>query len=207
MEKSLSRWERSLHAAGSYLASRGITEETALRFRLGVVHSPEPGWEMFTGRLAIPYLDRLGVYGFNFRCLVDHDCKEVDCRKYLQPVGQELGLFNILAIADSSSDTAHVVEGELDTMTLTQCVDDPVCGLPGATKWMPHWLYHLQAYERVFTWGDGDAAGKKMQERFASELKNTENVSIPPKEDINSLYCTKGPDMIRALIEDGEEDA
>lgn len=202
MERLLTSWEMSLEQAASYLVSRAIGQPTAKQFRLGVVACPEPGYEQYVGRLAIPYIDRLGVCGFNFRCLIEHDCKECSCAKYKQLKDHKLGFFNVLSLADSDAETVHVCEGEIDALTLSQVIkDEPVVALSGVSKWMPHFVFHLQGFERVLLWRDGDAAADKMVARFRSELKNLDVVDMPAGEDVNSLYCLKGPDGLKALCE------
>lgn len=173
-------------------------------FRLGVVSSPEPGWDRYVGRLAIPYFDRLGPVGFTFRCLRDHNCKEDNCPKYLQMEGQEVGFFNVLAL-DSDADTVHVCEGEIDAITLAQVVTDPVLALSGVSKWKPHFPYHLSGFERVVVWCDGDKAGKSMGAAFRQHISNSDVVNMPAGDDVNSLFCGKGAEAVRALYVEEED--
>lgn len=175
--------------------------ETANRFSLGVVASSEPGFEQYYGRLAIPYLDRLGPTGLQFRCMAEHVCKEVNCPKYLQLDGQTLGFFNVLSL-DSDEEVAHICEGEVDAITLSQVVSGPVLGICGATKWMPHFHYHLTGFERVVGWADGDKAGTKMSERIRDKVRNADIVSLPDGEDVNSLFVAKGSDYLRGMFEE-----
>lgn len=206
MEKALQAWEGNLSLGVSYLESRGITAETAARFRLGVVGSAEPGFEKYLHRLAIPYFDRAGVCGFEFRCLKDHDCKKVSCRKYLQVDGQELGLWNVLDVVDSDEDTMHICEGVLDGITLTQVVgNEPVGALSGVSKWAPYFPYLLQGFERVVLWADPDEAGDKMRLKFRQHVPSVDIVNLPAPDDVNSLFCGKGPESIRSLYIDEED--
>lgn len=208
LERALTGWQMNLPEAVSYLSGRGIDEATAQRFRLGVVSSPEPPFDgSHNGRLAIPYLDRLGVVGFTFRCLRPHDCKKVDCPKYLQMEGQEVGFFNVLDLWDSTAATAHVTEGELDAMVLTRVVgDEPVAGLAGIDKWKPHFPRLLAGFERVVLWADPDKAGGKMRAKFRQHIPNVEMVALPAPMDVSELYVAKGADAVRALCEEQEDD-
>src|SRR5690606_17962026 len=125
-------YQEMLPLAKVFLENRGVTMETAEKFRLGVVDSPEPGHEPYVGRLVVPYLDMLGVYALKFRCLAGHDCKAEDCSKFPNLPGQALSIYNVTAV-DSTSDTLHIAEGEPDTWILTQVFPDgPVIGWPGA---------------------------------------------------------------------------
>jgi len=201
MEKALSRWTACLHEAEPYLTRRGITIETGRAFSLGVVASSDPGFEKYFGRLVIPYMDRLGPVGFQFRCIDDHSCKEANCPKYLQLDDQKVGFFNVLSL-DSDEEVAHICEGEIDAITLSQVVEGPVLAVSGVGKWLPHFQYHLTGFERVVVWADGDSAGGKMSERIRDKVRNADVVSLPQGEDVNSLYVTKGGDYIRSLYEE-----
>lgn len=204
MERALSGWQANVTMAASYLTSRAIDSQTVSDFRLGVVASAEPGWDRYVGRLAIPYFDRLGPVGFTFRCLREHDCKEESCPKYLQMEGQEVGFFNVLAL-DSDDEIVHVCEGEIDAITLSQVVSSPVLALSGVAKWKPHIPYHLAGFERVVVWADGDKAGKNMFTKFRENVRNAELIQMPAGDDVNSLFCSKGADAIRALYLEEEE--
>lgn len=147
---------------------------------------------MFTGRLTIPYIDRMGVYGMKFRCLQLHDCKAVDCPKYLTLPGQELGLYNVLSL-DRAGSAVHICEGEIDAIILSQVFpDDPVLGIPGAALWRNHFPFHLAAFERVVIWPDGDAAGKAMADVFRKHIRELETMPIPKGMDVNTVFLEHG---------------
>ena len=60
--ESLTRAAKYYHSAileaEDYLVERGITQEAAVKARLGVVLDPLTGHEAYEGRLAIPYVTR-----------------------------------------------------------------------------------------------------------------------------------------------------
>lgn len=205
MDKMLSQWTGSVDLAATYLVNRGIGPSAAERFRLGVVACAESPYDRYMGRLAIPYLDRIGPVGFTFRCIEAHTCKEAGCPKYLQLEGQEVGLFNVLSL-DSDEEVAHLCEGELDAITLSQIVSDPVVAISGVAKWKPHFPYHFTGFDRVVVWADGDPAGEKMATMVRRSVGNADVVEMPSGEDLNSVFCWKGPDAIRAMyMEEVEE--
>lgn len=188
-----------------YLTTRGISLPTADRFRLGVVSSDCPEtFKRYIGRLSIPYIDKAGVYGFKFRCLAHANCKEHDCEKYLNPSGQEVGVFNILATDDDRSDTLHVCEGEMDAIILSQHVDAPVIGLPGAKAWKDWWHCHLMGFEYVLHWQHGDRAGRELGKKLREICRNCEIVELPANEDVGSLMSMWGPEKVLKLIEEEE---
>lgn len=174
-------------------------------FRLGVVPDGVRGYEAYNGRMAIPYVDRMGICGFKFRCVSHEDCREFDCARYLNPPGQELGLYNVLAL-DSSSETLHVCEGELDAIVLSTLVPDPVVAVPGAALWRDHWPFHLAGFERVCVWPDGDEAGQKMGARWQEKCRQVEVMRLPKGQDVNSVYLSEGREyFVSLLVDAGEE--
>lgn len=201
MERNLQFWVANLPLAEDYLELRGISQSTAQAFSLGVVASAEPPYEKYVNRLAIPYLDRLGPIGFTFRCISGHDCKEEGCPKYLQMEGQEVGFFNVLSL-DTDEEVAHICEGEMDAITLSQVVSGAVVALAGAKKWKPHFPYHFSGFERVMVWPDGDKAGEGMGMKVREHISNADIVHMPAGEDINSLFCSKGAAAVVALFEE-----
>lgn len=185
--------------ASGYLADRGITEEMAGKWRLGVVRSPEPNHEAYVGRLAIPYINYIGVVGFKFRCIRDHDCKTDSCDKYMCPDGQPVFLFNMTAV-DTTRTTIHITEGEIDCLILSEVLaGEPVVGIPGAKQWPSHWTAHFRGFERVLLWSDGDRAGREMVKRVREFVPMVERVPIPSGHDVNSLFRAEGAEAVRGL--------
>jgi len=205
MEKAAKAFQDNLSPATAFLWDRGISEVTAFRYQLGVVPDGVKGYEQYCGRLAIPYVDRIGVCGFKFRCLSHSDCKQEDCQKYLNPAGQELGLYNVLAL-DSDAETLHICEGEIDAIVLSTIVTDPVIGLPGASLWRDHWPFHLAGFDRVCIWPDGDKAGLEMSKRWVEKVRTVEIMRLPAGHDVNSIFCSQGAAYFTALLEDAGEE-
>lgn len=205
LDKATRSYQDSLGEADGFLKGRGIDAEVAGRFRLGVVGTPEPGHEPFVGRLSIPYVNKLGVVALKFRCIVDHDCREHRCQKYLNLPGQEILLYNVLA-TESDADTIHICEGEIDTIVLSTVLDAPAVGIPGAQGWQPHYPFHFKGFDRVLVWADGDKAGQELAAKIRKEMLNAEIVPMPRGHDVNSHYLESGPDGIRKLAgEDTDE--
>jgi DNA primase len=205
MEKAARIFQNNLGPAMNFLAERGIGDETAMAYRLGVVSDGVKGYEQYVGRLAIPYIDRIGICSYKFRCLAHSDCKQENCKKYLNPDGQELGLFNVLAL-DSDSETLHICEGEIDTIILSTIVTDPVIGLPTASLWRDHWPFHLAGFDRVCVWPDGDKAGSEMAKRWQERVRTVEVMRLPAGHDVNSVFCSQGAGYFVALLEDSGEE-
>lgn len=206
LEHATSLYQKEIASAACFLKGRGLDLEVAGRWRLGVVVSPEPGHEWFAGRLAIPYINKLGVMAIQFRCLQDHDCKSVGCRKYLWPDGQEMFLYNVAAV-DTAEPVIHMTEGAMDAMVLAEALVQPVVGVPGVGIWQQHWPTHFHGFDRVLAWPDGDKAGQAWAAKLRKEIPTVEVIQLPPGSDVNDLYLGQGTEALRALagIDDGPE--
>lgn len=207
LETALTTYQGSITKAISYLEGRGFDLDLALTWGLGVVESPEPGHEQFTGRLAIPYFNKSGIIGLKFRCMAHDNCKAENSshEKYLTPAGQENYLYNVAA-CDTSGDLIHVTEGEIDAWVIDRIFGAPVVGVPGAGQWRPHWSSHFRGFSRVLLWPDGDKAGRDMGNRWRKEIPTVEAVAMPVGFDVNKLWAEEGPGVFLKLA-GVEEDA
>lgn len=203
LELSTSLAEKHLDDAAEYLSGRGIHEESARSFRLGVVGDDAlPGDEAYAGRLSIPYLTRSGVVDIRYRCIDTHDCRELGHPKYLGRPGAGLRIYGVLQGLFDSRDYLCVTEGELDALILWQC-GLPAVGLPGASSWKPHYARVLEDYSRVFLFADGDEAGKKLARVVAENVIGCVPITMPPGMDVNDVLLTYGPGWLREKV--GEE--
>ena len=135
--------------AAHYLAGRGIDKAVATGHRLGVVADPMPGHERFRGWLAIPYLDKDGQpLTIRFRCLQQHDHRDLGHGKYMSLPDDIPRMFNIGAI-HRAGDEIHVTEGELDALVLTK-IGLPAVAVPGAHLWKPRHRVMLAGFNRVW---------------------------------------------------------
>lgn len=189
LEKATQSYEQNLTEVMPYLSQRGITEQTAITFRLGFVVEPEVGHEHYTGKLAIPYLTPTGVVDIRFRSL------NGDGPKYLSRPGANTHIYNILAL-ESDGDTLVVCEGELDTVIATQAGFKAV-GLPGANNWKPFYSRVLADWNKVMLFCDGDNAGREMAKNISRELDNVFSVFMPEGLDVNDVYLQEGAEGLR----------
>lgn len=192
LESQTSRYQSNLYVAAEYLEGRGITEDTAVTARLGVVDEPIHGdSDAEYRRLVIPFLTRSGVVDLRFRCIREHDCAENGCAKYLGRPGSSLRIYNVGSLV-TSGDTICVTEGELDALVLTQLGFDAV-GLPGAESWKQHWHRLFEDFSRIVVFGDGDPAGHRFIRKMMDEFpQSVEGVQLPDDEDVNSMYLREG---------------
>ena len=190
LEKATESYAQNLQEIVPYLQSRGITEQTAVMFRLGFVREPEMGHEPYVGKLAIPYLTPTGVIDIRFRSLNSDGGP-----KYMSRPGATTHIFNINALSDDS-DVLAICEGELDTVVATQAGFSAV-GLPGANNWKSFYNRVLADWSKVILLCDGDNAGREMAKHLSRELDNVFPVFMPEGQDVNDVYLNEGAEGLR----------
>lgn len=207
LERSTATYHAQLDdAARRYLEGRALFDPSIETHRLGVVRDPIKGDERFLGRLAIPYIGPKGnVYGINYRCMADHDCKEVACHKYDKPSGIPSRMFNTQALL-APTDYIFVTEGEIDAISITAC-GWPAVGMPGANVWKPAHARMVAGFSKVVLLQDPDDAGSKFASSFLRSLPQSARVIIckyREATDVNSVYAMYGKaGLIELLKEEG----
>ncbi|MFD9569713.1 toprim domain-containing protein [Streptomyces sp. NPDC059982] len=197
LETAAAAYQKQL--AGSpgaeYLKTRGLTQDSVQYFRLGYVGNPQSGHERYTGRLAIPYLNRQGVIAIRYRCIQEHDCKAIEGHsKYTREPGDEAKVYNILALT-APTDRMAVCEGEIDTMTAWQC-GIPVIGSAGAKAWKPIFNRLIRGYQRVVNLADGDDAGLALADAIAEKNDQAVTRQFPTGSDVNKYYLDYGKEAL-----------
>lgn len=200
LESQTARYQSNLYVAEGYLAGRGISEDTAVSARLGVVDEPIHGdTDAPYNRLSIPFLTRSGVVDIRYRCTREHNCSESGCSKYLGRPGGSLRIYGVEHLVSAAS-AVSVTEGELDALTIVQ-LGYPAVGLPGAQSWKPHWRRLFEDFNRIFVFGDGDEAGRHFARSFASHFPQTaEIVYMEEGEDVNSIYMKEGDEYFNRIL-------
>lgn len=189
LEQAAASYEAHLDTAMPYLASRGISEQTARTFRLGYV----PQGDEYAGRLAIPYLTADGsVVDIRFRAIGDVS------PKYISRPQSKVHLFGVAALLDPGP-VVWLTEGEIDCITLTQA-GLPACGVPGSNSWQPHWRRLFSDYDRVVAVCDGDAAGRDFGKRVIDQIDGAVMVVLPDGQDVNSVYINEGVDALLGKV-------
>lgn len=191
--KATTKYAEDIYLAEDYLKGRGISLATARLAQLGVVVEPEPGHEAYVGRLSIPYVTKTGVVDIRYRSL--NPAVEP---KYMGMTGAETKMYNVLDI-ERAGDFIGVCEGELDTLTMSRCIDIPCIGVPGANSWKKHYTRLLADFERVFVFADGDQPGTEFARSLARELPVT-IIQLPDGEDVNSVYVQHGASYFYSRI-------
>lgn len=207
LEQATSRYEESLTPdLVSYLAGRGITEETAREFRLGSVVDPMPGHEIGAGMLAVPYIKRDGLVA-SIRFRQPHDCDSLGCQhsKYFYPPGTEPHLYNSNAL-DAPAPFVGLTEGEFDALILSAYCGIPSVGVPGVRQWGKRQEWHRLFDDReVLLFPDLDASGvgDELVHAVTASLDNVRVIKPPAlrdgekKMDVNLWFLREGADAIR----------
>lgn len=182
LESQTTEHEQHLDLALLYLQARGIDQDTARRFRLGVVGDKNSN---YYGRLSIPSLGLdAAPYNIRFRSL---DGSEP---KYLGLPGVETRLFNVRAIHEAD-DEIHISEGELDAVVLDRLGLRAV-GVCGVNSWKKHHARMFAGFTRVYVWGDGDSAGQQFSAKVADTLVSAYRCKIQQGQDVTDLYLADG---------------
>lgn len=191
LERATLTYAENLDDAAGWLAGRGLDLEVARSKGLGVVRDPLPGHEYMEGRLAIPYLTDVGPVNMNFRCIEDHNCKEIPKhKKYLKRKGSPTNLYGVQA-ASWAEEWIVVTEGEIDAL-IWQQIGVPAIGVPGAEMWQPYWVNVFEDFSRVYLAEDGDDAGKDLWIAMSENLTNVIRMRMPDGEDTNSMFLKSG---------------
>lgn len=183
--------------AARFLLQRGVTEESARTFRLGVAADPIPGHEAGQNKLVIPYLSREGYpLTVRFRTIPPAE------KKYLSLGGDTNRMFNISALFHAT-DTIHLTEGEMDAIILHQ-LGLPAVALVGANGFAPRHARMLAGFSRIWVWGDGDAAGAELVNTVTRRLPySAKGVQVAPGTDVNDIYLSHGAGALLELTKEG----
>lgn len=195
LERATLQYAKHLDVAEEWLAARGLDLEFARSVGLGVVTNPLPGHEPADGRLAIPYLTDAGPVAMSFRCMQDHNCKDVvGHSKYWKRKGTEQRMYGVQSV-EQADDWIVVTEGEFDAMVWQQ-IGVPAVGIPGSQNWQEHWVNVLEDFSRVYLAEDGDDSGSKLWITMTEHMNHIIRMRMPDGEDSNSMYLKAGKEYL-----------
>ena len=196
---------RDEHNALTALKARGITEETAREFKLGVkdeVNAKRPMW-------VIPYFSN-SVNGPHISLIKYRNVPPDEPKKMMS---REAGMASPLFHADRldyEKEGIVLCEGEIDAMSIWQCGHwNVVSGAVGAGgKGMKsEWFELLSQFKRVILVYDPDEAGQKTARDFQRKLGEdvVVNVELPNGMDANDVLQTHGDEFLFAIIDKATE--
>jgi hypothetical protein len=146
--------------AMAWLRSRGFSDSTIRRFKLGLSRRAEKSED---AAICIPYLVKGGACMFKTRSW----WKSKKGGEHLGrvPAGVESPFFNSLAVEGQAD--VLIVEGEWDVAAMYQ-MDWLACGCgsSGSGGWKDDWGVHFESAERIFVWYDKDKAGINGREKL-----------------------------------------
>lgn len=201
LERATARYHENVEAVASFLVSRGIGKEAAYEQRLGLVSDPLPGHERFAGHMSLPYQTVGGVVAIKFRCIADHNCKDVGCQRYDQPSGQKVHLFNAGVLATTKADVVAVCEGELDAILCTHELGIPAVGTAAGT-WLDHYPRCFADFEEVVIIADhdvkpdGSSPGIKHAKRVQATISRSRIVVPPAGLDLGEWVAQEGREAV-----------
>ena len=205
LEKATARYAENVEALASFLDARGIGPIAASSQRLGLVSDPLPGHERFVGWMSIPYVTASSVVGMKFRCIADHNCKDVGCQRYDQPSGQKVHLFNAGVLASTKSDVVAVCEGELDAILMTHTLGIPAVGT-FAGMWQDHYPRCFADFDEVVIIADhdvkpdGSSPGRKHAEKVRASISGSRVVLPPAGCDLGEWVALEGREAVLERI-------
>lgn len=122
--------------------------------------------------------------------------------KYRCPIGHKKPLF-IAKDAGPKAGGLFIVEGEINAMSLAQCLDGYSIVSPGgSTEFDKKYLQYYIAYDKIFIVADKDSAGAKA----VINLKSLLTTYTPyvkywlAEQDINEILVKYGQEEVRAKI-------
>jgi DNA primase len=107
-------------------------------------------------------------------------------------------LYNTKALLEGGGRIA-ITEGEIDAISAEAC-GIPAVGVAGAQAWQPHFREPFIGYREVLILADGDEAGLKFASTVARELPCGRIVSMPPGQDVNSVFVQGGRQALEERI-------
>lgn len=199
MAEAVLRYSSYLDLAAPYLVSRGITQETAIEFRLGYVADPFPAHRLWEGRICLPYSAADGsVSNIKARCVEAHDCSDLKHPKYMGESNIDPALYNVTALL-SNDEVLYVTEGEMDCIILHQ-MGLAAVGYAGTNSWRTVFNRAIGPdWDRIVVVADGDTPGREAAKRVAKEL-SAEVLDLPDGEDVGSLYVRHGEQFLRQYM-------
>lgn len=203
LESQTAQYETHLVAVAGYLEARGISEETAVTARLGMVDEPLPFDSHAAGNyLSIPYLTRAGVVSLRYRCLREHECDGAwkGHGKYITRAGDHSRIYGVEDLVDAGASIC-VTEGELDRLVVRQ-MGYPAVAFPGANTWKAHYRRLFEDFNRIVVLADGDDAGTTFAGQWLKLFpRSAEVVRMDDKEDVTSMYMLYGEDYFHDRLQ------
>ena len=181
-------------SAMKYLYSRGFTDETIVRCKLGLARKHNQNW------ISIPSFEN-GV-----PLLIKYRKAPPEENDTLPKCIREEGCKSILYNGDciNKFDDIIITEGEFDCITLLQHGFKNVVGMTGgAGTFKPEWYEQLLHTRKIYLVLDTDPVGQKAARTVWAErlgIGRCYNVVLPPNTDVNDFFQQHTADDFKKLI-------
>jgi DNA primase len=106
----------------------------------------------------------------------------------------------------SATKSIVICEGEFDAIIMEANCGIPAVGVPGVAAWKPYYQKLFNGFDIVYIVGDNDIKedgtnpGAEFSRRVASEVSNSQIVTLPPGLDITDFYLTNGKEATANLV-------
>jgi DNA primase len=120
-------------------------------------------------------------------------------------MAQKSHLFNVVATL-SATKSIVICEGEFDAIIMEANCGIPAVGVPGVAAWKPYYQKLFNGFDIVYVVGDNDVKedgtnpGAEFSRRVASEISNSQIVTLPPGLDITDFYLANGKEATANLV-------
>jgi DNA primase len=202
----------SFEALTSYLRKVGFSTEQMLDTSLASIsNKTNQPFDFFRNRLMIPIRDPSGrVIAFGGRTLGNDPAKYVNSRES-KLYDKSAVLFGLDRAKDSikRSGRAIVTEGYMDCMQLWQHGIGEAVACLGTALTIPQLRLLTPYCSRVCLVFDGDAAGQAASLRSVSIALEVPEMEVrvaqlPPDQDPDSFVRSRGPEAVKALVNNAE---
>lgn len=197
LEESTSAYEAQLPGSvgEEYLVDqRGLSIETLRSFRIGFVHDPVLGDDLYRGMVSFPFITPSGIVCIQYRAVGTPG----KGKRFLSR-GSTKRLFNVSTLAKPHR-KIYLTEGLVDTLTVAQ-LGLPVVGAPGVENW-ESWFGRVFRNRRVVALADGDdkhGQGENFARRVSTDVEDCAIVLFE-STDVNKFYMDNGDDALLQKI-------
>jgi len=187
-----------------YFASRGITNNTLLRFNITETTEWMPKSQAETRAICFNYYKDETLVNIKFRAK-DKDFK--------LSKNAELIFYNLDALKDET--TAIIVEGEIDCLSMYEAGFYNVVSVPNGAgtgsqqlKYLDNCWQHFEDKTQIIIFTDNDEPGKNLKEELARRLGKDRCLFVTyPQDckDANDVLLKHGKGMIISMIEQAKK--
>lgn len=188
------------HPAIQYLASRGISEETAKKYEITTQTERD-------NILVFPFYADNGDLMFIKYRKTDFDKDKDKNKEWCQSGGSPI-LFG-MNHCNFDNNTIIICEGQLDSLSVADCGIENALSVPTGAKgftWVPHCWDFMGKFETIIVFGDHEKGHitllDEIKQRFRKhQIKNVREEDYLDCKDANDILRKYGKEQIKKCIE------